>query len=384
MWRGRAGALPGTQFGHEITGEVVEVGPDVEFIRVGDWVSVPFNVACGRCQNCICQNTHICLNVNKMMPGGAFGYVNMGDWPGGQAEYVLCPYADFNLLRLQRDKNTEETLLDLALLSDILPTGYHGAVTAGVTTGSTVYVVGAGPVGLCAAACALQVLGAETVIVSDYEESRLAQARALGCETILMTEKRQELKESVSMLRQMVLGQETIGDLIEKITGEKVVDSVIDCAGYETCGHHGHSRADVKKRSEVLNDAFWSVKYGGGIGVPGVYLPQETNADDAESEKGKLSLDYGVGWCKGFHMTTGQCPVLRYNRKLQRAVLGGRLHVAEYLNPTLISLDEAPRAYEIFDSGAPRKFIIDPHGLVPERSKISGHSKVLTSIRDNE
>ena len=99
MVRGRTTAQTGMVLGHEITGEVIEAGKDVEFIHVGDLVSVPFNVACGRCRTCKEQQTGICLNVNPGRAGGAYGYVDMGDWIGGQAEYVMVPYADFNLLK---------------------------------------------------------------------------------------------------------------------------------------------------------------------------------------------------------------------------------------------------------------------------------------------
>ena len=128
MVRGRTTAPEGLVLGHEITGEVVEIGRGVETMKIGDLVSVPFNVA--------------------------YGYVDMGGWVGGQAEYVLVPYADFNLLKLPNREAAMEKIRDLTCLSDILPTGYHGAVTAGVGPGSTVYIAGAGPVGLAAAASA--------------------------------------------------------------------------------------------------------------------------------------------------------------------------------------------------------------------------------------
>src|ERR1035441_7960987 len=137
----------------------------------------------GRCRNCREGKTGICLNVNGDRAGAAFGYVDMGGWIGGQADYVMAPYADFNLLKFPDKDQALEKIEDLTLLSDILPTGYDGAVKAGVTTGSTVYVAGAGPVGLaCAAAC--QLLGAAVVIVGDMMPERLAQARSFGCETI--------------------------------------------------------------------------------------------------------------------------------------------------------------------------------------------------------
>src|SRR5579859_3323888 len=181
MVRGRTTAPKGLILGHEITGEVIEKGRDVEFINVGDLVSVPFNIACGRCRNCKERQTGVCLNVNPARPGAAYGYVDMGGWVGGQAEYVMVPYADFNLLKFPDKAQAMEKIQDLTCLSDILPTGYHGAVTAGVTTGSTVYVAGAGPVGLAAAASAM-LLGAAVVIIGDVNPIRLAHAKAQGFE----------------------------------------------------------------------------------------------------------------------------------------------------------------------------------------------------------
>ena len=148
MVRGRTTAPKGQTLGHEITGEVIELGRDVEFIKKGDLVSVPFNIACGRCRMCKSGNTGVCLNVNPARPGAAYGYVDMGGWVGGQANYVMVPYADWNLLKFPDKDQAMAKIKDLTMLSDIFPTGYHGAFTAGVTTGSTVYVAGAGPVGL--------------------------------------------------------------------------------------------------------------------------------------------------------------------------------------------------------------------------------------------
>ena len=131
MVRGRTTAPVGLVLGHEITGEVVEIGRDVETLKLGDLVSVPFNVACGRCAMCKDTHTGVCLNVNPSR-AGARGYVDMGGWIGGQAEYVLVPYADFNLLKFPDRDQAMAKIRDLTCLSDILPTGYHGAVSAGV------------------------------------------------------------------------------------------------------------------------------------------------------------------------------------------------------------------------------------------------------------
>src|SRR5512147_2479363 len=186
MVRGRTTAPKGLILGHEITGEVVEKGSDVEMLNIGDLVTVPFNIACGRCRNCREGKTGICLTVNPARPGAAYGYVDMGGWVGGQAEYVMVPYADFNLIKFpDRDKALAK-IRDLTMLSDIFPTGYHGAYTAGVTTGSIVYVAGAGPVGLASAYSSL-LLGAAAVIVGDMNAERLAQARSFGCETVDLT-----------------------------------------------------------------------------------------------------------------------------------------------------------------------------------------------------
>ena len=180
MVRGRTTAPAGLVLGHEITGEVIEAGSDVEFIDVGDIVSVPFNIACGRCRNCKEGKTGICLNVNPARPGAAYGYVDMGGWVGGQADYVMVPYADFNLLKFPDKDQAMEKIGDLTLLSDIFPTGYHGAYTAGVGPGSIVYIAGAGPVGL-ASAEGCHLLGAAVVMVGDLIPERLAQAESFGC-----------------------------------------------------------------------------------------------------------------------------------------------------------------------------------------------------------
>ena len=184
--RGRTTAPAGMVLGHEITGEVIEKGSDVEMIALGDLVSVPFNVACGRCRACRETNTGVCLTVNPGRAGGAYGYVDMGGWIGGQARYVMVPYADFNLLKFPDKNEALSKIMDLTMLTDILPTGFHGALTAGVKPGSTVYVAGAGPVGLAAAASA-QLLGAAVIMIGDMNEARLSHAKKVGFVPIDLT-----------------------------------------------------------------------------------------------------------------------------------------------------------------------------------------------------
>ena len=342
MVRGRTTAPKGLILGHEITGEVIEAGRDVEYVKVGDLVSVPFNIACGRCRNCKEGKTGICLNVNPARPGAAYGYVDMGGWVGGQAEYVMVPYADFNLLKFPNRDQAMAKIKDLTLLSDIFPTGYHGAVTAGVGPGMIVYVAGGGPVGLgCAAAC--QLLGAAVVIVGDMIPERLAQAKSFGCETI-------DLRKSA-----------TLGEQIEQILGVPEVDCGVDCVGFEARGH-GAAAAE-EHPATVLNSLMTVTRAGGAIGIPGLYVTDDPGAKEESAKTGNLSIRIGLGWAKSHTFATGQCPVMRYNRQLMQAILHDKVQVAKAVNATLISLDEAPQGYKDFDKGAAKKFVIDPHHM---------------------
>ncbi|HEU0256302.1 MAG TPA: formaldehyde dehydrogenase, glutathione-independent [Microbacteriaceae bacterium] len=341
MVRGRTTAPSDLVLGHEITGEVVEVGPDVEFVKVGDLVSVPFNIACGRCKNCIERKTGICLNVNPDRPGSAYGYVDMGGWVGGQANYVLVPYADFNALVFPDKDQAMEKILDLAMLSDIFPTGYHGAYSAGVTTGSTVYVAGAGPVGLAAATASL-LLGASAVIVGDMNENRLKQARSFGCETVDLTK-----------------GGPV--EQIEQILGVPEVDCAVDAVGFEAKGHGAGAK---EAPATVLNSLMDITAAGGSLGIPGLYVTGDPGGVDEAARVGALSLSLGTGWAKSLAFTTGQCPVMKYNRGLMKAILADRVHIAKNVNAQVIGLDDAPQGYDAFDKGAATKFVLNPNGYL--------------------
>jgi len=343
MVRGRTTAPAGLILGHEITGLVIEAGRDVEFIKVGDLVSVPFNIACGRCRNCKAGQTGICLNVNPSRPGAAYGYVDMGGWVGGQAEYVMVPYADFNLLKFPDKDQAMAKIKDLTLLSDIFPTGYHGAVSAGVGPGSTVYVAGAGPVGLaCAASCHL--LGAAVVIVGDMITERLEQAKSFGCEVI-------DLRKDVPLEQ-----------AIAAILGVPEVDSFVDCVGFEARGHGNN--ASVEQPATVLNTAMAVTRAGGAIGIPGLYVTGDPGAADAAAKEGSLSIRIGLGWARSHSFYTGQCPVMKYHRQLMTAILYDKIKIAKAVNVTMITLKDAPKGYQDFDKGAAKKFVIDPHGMV--------------------
>ncbi|MEX0744302.1 MAG: formaldehyde dehydrogenase, glutathione-independent [Phycisphaeraceae bacterium] len=344
MVRGRTTAPEGLVLGHEITGEVVEAGRDVEFIQKGDVVSVPFNIACGRCRNCKERATGVCDNVNPDRPGAAYGYVDMGGWIGGQARYVMVPYADWNLLKFPDRDAALAKIKDLTLLSDILPTGYHGAYSAGVTTGSTVYVAGAGPVGLaCAYAC--QLLGAACVIVGDMIDERLAQARSFGCETV-------DLKQDTPL-----------SEAIASILGEPEVDCAVDCVGFEARGHG--KDAGVEQPATVLNQVMEVTRAAGGVGIPGLYVTDDPGGVDHAAKTGNLSIRIGLGWAKSLHFTTGQCPVMKYNRGLMQKILhDDNCRPSEAVNVQVISLEDAPNGYEDFDQGAAKKYVLDPHGML--------------------
>ena len=329
--------------GHEITGEVVEKGRDVEFIKVGDLCSVPFNIACGRCRNCKEGKTGVCLNVNPDRPGSAYGYVDMGGWVGGQAEYVMVPYADWNLLKFPDKDQAMEKILDLTMLSDIFPTGYHGASPPASGRDRPSTSPARGPVGLAAAHSA-QFLGAAVVIVGDLNPERLEQAGSFGCETVDVSKGDPKRPDGRDPRRR------------------REVDCAVDAVGFEARGHGADASHEAP--ATVLNSIMDVTRAGGKLGIPGLYVTGDPGAVDDAAKEGSLSIRIGLGWAKSHSFTTGQCPVMRYNRGLMKAILHDRVQIAKAVNATVISLDEAPQGYEDFDKGAARKYVLDPHGLI--------------------
>ena len=346
IYRGRFPAPEGMVLGHENTGEVIEVGRDVVFIKKGDLVSVPFNVACGRCRNCREQHTEVCMTTNPKVACGAYGF-NLGDWQGGQADYMMVPYADFQLLKFPDKDQAMAKIKDLTLLSDILPTGFHGCIEARVGPGSSVYIAGAGPVGRCAAASA-RLLGASCIIVGDSNKQRLDLVKKAGYEVVDISKK------------------VPLPDQIEAIFGQREVDCGVDCVGFEA---HGYGPDAAKDKPDAVHNALVSVvRSGGGIGIPGVYTDDDPGAPTTETKKGRLGINFGKAWIKSQHAMWGQCPVMKYNRELMQAILWGRMdYLGKVMNVELIPLDRAPEAYHIFDEGAAKKFVIDPHGSVAKK-----------------
>lgn len=248
------------------------------------------------------------------------------------------------LLHGQLGEITVMQVVGMHVRADILPTGYHGAVTAGVRPGSTVYVAGAGPVGLAAAASA-RLLGAAVTIVGDVNKVRLAHARNVGFHTV-------DLSEDASL-----------ADQIAAVLGEPQVDCAIDCVGFEARGH-GHSGSHQEAPATVLNSLMEVTRAAGKIGIPGLYVTEDPGATDAAAQRGSLSVRFGLGWAKSHSFFTGQTPVMKYNRNLMQAILWDRIKIADIVNVQVITLDEAPQGYLEFDSGVPKKFVIDPHGLL--------------------
>jgi glutathione-independent formaldehyde dehydrogenase len=347
MFRGSMQTPKDLVFGHENTGIVEELGSDVLFVKKGDLVSIPFNVACGRCENCKLSLTNACLNTNQLMPGAIYGYCGMGDWAGGQAEYLHVPFADFNCLVFADQRAAMDKICDLAMLSDSFCTSYHGAVAAKVGPGDIVYVAGAGPIGLgCAKAC--QLLGAAMVIVGDTNPDRLPLAASMGCKTVDLSSKT------------------PIEDQLREICGKGEVDKSVDCVGFEA--HGTGSDSDKIVCQAVLDTIFKITKAGGCIGIPGAYFIPEMLSDP---KMGKWQVAFTSAWCKGHSLAEmGQVPVARYNRHLAKCIMTGKLSdLAKQLNVTLIDLKDAQAAYDEFDKGAPKKFVFDPHHIIRDHLK---------------
>jgi glutathione-independent formaldehyde dehydrogenase len=320
MYEGRTGAESGMVFGHENMGIVEEVGDGVATVKKGDRVVLPFNIGCGFCKNCEAGWTGFCLTVNPGFAGGAYGYVSMGPYRGGQAEYLRVPFADFNCLQLPKGDEHEN---DFAMLADIFPTGYHATALAKVGPGETVVVYGSGPVGLMAAYASL-IKGASRVFVVDKVPSRLQLAEDIGAIPIDFTK----------------------GDPAEQIkdqTGGEGVDKGVDAVGYQATAQQGEEQPAL-----VLNQLIDTVRPTGMIGVIGLYLPKDPGAPNEDAANGMLLVWMGKLFEKGLRIGTGQANVKAYNRHLRDLIIAGRAKPSFVVSKQL-PLEQAPDAYERFD-----------------------------------
>jgi threonine dehydrogenase-like Zn-dependent dehydrogenase len=324
----------GDILGHEFMGEVVETGPDVERLEVGDRVVVPFPIACGDCEACLREEFSVCQNSNpnagmaeKMFghpTAGIYGYSHLtGGYAGGQAEYARVPFADVGPIKIEEDLADEQVLF----LSDIFPTGFMGAEMAEPAPDKVIAVMGAGPVGQFAIASA-RLLGAEHVIAVDKEPYRLRMAReeAGATATINFDEQPDVVEE------------------LKEMTGGRGPDSVIDAVGMEaTHGHAGiHAYDRVKQatrmeteRPHALRDAIMACRPGGIVSVIGVY--------------GGMMDKFPAGafMNKGLTMRTGQCHVQRYMKPLLDRVVAGDIDPS-FVVTHRMDLGRAPEGYETF------------------------------------
>lgn len=341
MYEGRTSFETGRSLGHENLGEVAEVGPAVSKVKVGDYVVLPFNIACGFCKQCEQGLTNYCLTMQPepSLAGAAYGFAEMGPYEGGQAEYLRVPYGDFNALRLGED--AVERQKDYVMLADIFPTGYHATEMAGVGPGDQTIVYGAGPVGLMAAYSAV-LRGASRVWVADHQHDRLRKAEEIGAIAIDTTS-----EDPAEVVKEATLG---LG-----------ADNGCECVGYQA-----HDPSGQEDAALTLNGLIDSVRFTGSLGVVGVFLPEDPGGAEAQDEQeagGRIPFDYGQMWFKGQRMGTGQAPVKRYNRALRDLIAGGRAEPGFVVSHEL-SLDEAPSAYEHFDNRDEgwTKVILHPDG----------------------
>jgi len=335
MYEGRTAAQSGIVFGHENMGIVEEVGSGVSLLKKGDRVVMPFNVACGRCQNCEQNRTAFCTVVNPGFAGGAYGYVAMGPYSGGQAQYLRVPYADFNALKLPPGKEFEK---DFILLADVFPTGWHGVTLSGFKPGETIAVFGAGPVGLMAAYSAV-LQGASKVYIVDRVPERLQAGEKVGCIPIDFSK----------------------GDAVNQILKHngQPVDRAVDAVGYQAVNNSG----DKEEPNAVLASLIRVVRPTGGLGIPGLYVPSDPGAPDEASAKGNILVPFGSLFEKGLSLGTGQCNVKTYNRQLRDLIVSGRAKPSFVVSHE-IGIEGAPEAYEKFDKRVEgyTKVLIHPNG----------------------
>lgn len=322
MYEGRTDFQKGGVFGHENMGEIVEVGSAVDRVKKGDLVCLPFNIACGFCENCERGLTGYCLTCNPGSAGAAYGFAGMGPFRGGQAELLRVPYADFNCLSLPEDAHEKQD--DYVMLSDIFPTGWHATELAGLLPGETIAIYGAGPVGLMAAHSAA-IKGASRVFVVDAHDDRLALAKSLGAIPIDMRR------------------CDPVEEILNQTDG-RGTDRGCECVGYQCCDRHGH-----EANNYTMNSLVASTKATGGIGVVGVFIPADPGGPDELAKAGKMAFDFGAFWFKGQQIRTGQSNVKAYNRRLRDLIHVGKATPSKIISHRL-SLDQAPEAYKHFDA----------------------------------
>jgi len=321
-----SGMQKGTILGHEAVGIVEAVGSEVRNLSAGDRVVIPSTIACGYCSYCRSGYYSQCDNANPNGPsaGTSFygGPKTTGPFNGLQAEKARVPFASINLIKLPEQVTDDQAIL----LSDIFPTGWHATELAGMKPGDAVVIYGAGPVGLMAAHSAM-IKGACSVMVVDCHSDRLKLAESIGAIAIDYSK-----EDPVQRVMDLTHG---LG-----------ADVGCECVGYQCHDHHHHRE---ERPNLTMNNLVNSVKFTGGIGVVGVFVPEDPNGPDALEKEGKIALDWGMLWFKGQRVATGQCPVKAYNRQLRDLIHAGRAKPSFIVSHEL-KLDQAPDAYKHFDA----------------------------------
>ncbi len=339
--------MQGDILGHEFMGEIVEIGPEVKQLKVGDRVVVPFTIACGHCFYCEQQLWSLCDNTNpnawmaeQMMgytPSGLYGYTHMmGGYAGGQAQYARVPHADVGCLKIPDSLSDEQVLF----LSDIFPTGYMAAENCGIKPGDVIAVWGCGPVGQFAIRSALM-LGAERVIAIDRFEERLRMATESGAETINYSE----------------LPHDDVVDALKEMTGSRGPDACIDAVGMEAhadtlAGLYDYAKQKMRlslDRPTVLRQVILACRKGGTVSIPGVY-------------GGFLDkIPFGAAMNKGLTFRMGQTHMLRYMKPLLERIERKEIDPSFVVTHRL-SLEEAPKGYRTFRDKEEHciKVVLDP------------------------
>lgn len=334
MYDGRTVAMPGIVLGHEPLGVVVEVGSAVAKVQPGDRVVMPFNVSCGTCFNCKRGYTAACLTVNPESHGGAYGYVGLGPFRGGQAEYLRVPFADFNCLTLPGTP-MDDWEDDFVLLADVFPTGRFATDLAAVEPGASVAVFGAGPVGLMAAYCAY-LRGASEIYVVDYVPERLQRVEQIHATPIDFLQ----------------------GDPVEQIVRRRAERGLNDdekmsgvMCGIEAVGYQAVDWKDPLREQPnlVLEDLIRIVNPTGHIGIVGLFVPQDPGGVNPHARRGEIQISFGKLWEKGISFGTGQTPVLRFSPSLRDMITSGEARPSFIVSHRL-PLEAAPDAYAKFDA----------------------------------
>jgi glutathione-independent formaldehyde dehydrogenase len=357
MYEGRSAAGAGMRFGHENMGVVEQVGSAVSSIKKGDRVVMPFNIACGSCFNCTRGYTQACLVMNPKGASAGFGYAEMGPYPGGQAELLRVPQADFNCLKLP-GRPGDELEDDFLLLSDVFPTGYHATELAQVGAGDSVAVFGAGPVGLLAAYSAL-LRGASEVYVVDNKPDRLNKAEQIGAIPINFQdgEPCAQIKDRRAK-NGALRGSLRPGE--EKMLG---VMCGIDAVGYQA---RRNDDPGNENPMQIIEELVHVVNPTGRLGIVGVYFASDPGGVDGPAKSGRYELPWGQIFDKGLTIGTGQCPVKRYNALLRDLIVAGRARPS-FIVSHRVPLDQAPSAYQKFDrrEDGYTKVILKPSGGAP-------------------